>query len=255
MTDAGARFGAAAVLALTLAAAPAAAQHTTVFDVDDGARVYELACASCHGPDGNWIAGIDLGRGQFRRPLEDDELADIILYGIPNTAMLPSTALDEEQVEQLVAFLRANAQPRVEPTIAGDAARGRALLEGQGECLDCHGIDGRGSRVGPDLSEIGRVRRWVDLEASLLDPEAEVRPSNRFYRVVTNAGDEVTGRLLNHDTYTVQLLDLDERLRSFRKENLREHGFAPTPMPSYRDRLSEQEIADVVSYLASRRGL
>jgi mono/diheme cytochrome c family protein len=90
--------------------------------------------------------------------------------------------------------------------------------------------------------------------ASLLDPQAEVQAANRFYRVVTNGGEEVAGRLLNHDTYTVQLLDSDERLRSFRKANLREHGFANTPMPSYRDKLSEQEIADLVSYLAARGG-
>ena len=91
------------------------------------------------------------------------------------------------------------------------------------------------------------------LPGPLLEPQAEVEASNRFYRVVTNAGDEVRGRLLNHDTFTVQLLDLDERLRSFRKAELREHGFEDTPMPSYRDKLSEQEIADLVSYLASRR--
>ena len=66
-----------------------------------------------------------------------------------------------------------------------------------------------------------------------------MQPNNRFYRVVTKAGEEVTGRLLNHDTYTVQLLDLDERLRSFRRADLREHGFDETPMPSYRRELSD----------------
>jgi hypothetical protein len=45
----------------------------------------------------------------------------------------------------------------------------------------------------------------------------------------------------------VQLLDLDERLRSFRKADLREQGFQDTPMPPYRDMLIEQEIADLVA--------
>jgi hypothetical protein len=40
---------------------------------------------------------------------------------------------------------------------------------------------------------------------------------------------------------------------SFWKQDLREFGFAPSPMPSYRDRLTPQEIADVVSYLVSLR--
>jgi mono/diheme cytochrome c family protein len=51
----------------------------------------------------------------------------------------------------------------------------------------------------------------------------------------------------------VQLLDTKEQLRSFVKADLREHGFAETPMPSFRGRLSAQEIADVVSYLVSLR--
>jgi cytochrome c1 len=60
--------------------------------------------------------------------------------------------------------------------------------------------------------------------------------------------------LLNHDTFTVQLLDADEELRSFMKADLRAQAFIDTPMPSYRDELAAQEIADVVSYLVSLRG-
>jgi putative heme-binding domain-containing protein len=232
----------------------ATAQHATGFDVEDGARVFASTCANCHGPDGNLIAGIDLGRGQFRRPLTDAELAGIISNGIPNTVMPPSPNLTDEQVERVVAFLRANAVPRTTAGPSGDAARGKALFEGKGECTDCHRVDGRGSRVGPDLSRIGRLRRAVDIEQSLLDPTAEVQPNNRFYRVVTADGEEVEGRLLNHDTYTVQLLDLDERLRSFAKADLREQGFDETPMPSYRKKLNAQQIADLVSYLVSLRG-
>ena len=227
------------------------AQHLGSFD-DEGASIYTAECVECHGNSGDLVPGVDLARGRFSRPLTDNELAAIIMNGIPDTPMGPA-ALDEEEIEELVAFLRDNARPRDEPQLEGDAMRGQALFEGKGECLDCHRIDGRGSRVGPDLSRIGRQRRAGDLLTSLLDPKAEVQASNRFYRVVTSTGEEVTGRLLNHDTFTVQLLDLDERLRSFRKADLREQGFADTPMPSYRDELSEQELADLVSYLASRR--
>jgi putative heme-binding domain-containing protein len=240
--------------AQSLGASLASAQHATGFDVEDGARVFASTCASCHGPDGNLIAGIDLGRGQFRRPLTDMELAGIISNGIPSTAMPPSPNLSDEQVERVVAYLRANALPRASTAPSGDAARGKALFEGKGECMDCHRVDGRGSRVGPDLSRIGRLRRAADIEQSLLDPAAEVQPNNRFYRVVTADGAEVEGRLLNHDTYTVQLLDLDEQLRSFAKADLREQGFDETPMPSYRKKLNAQQIADLTSYLVSLRG-
>ena len=59
---------------------------------------------------------------------------------------------------------------------------------------------------------------------------------------------------LHLSTFTVQLLDTKERLRSYVKSELREHGFVGTPMPSYRTTLTTQEIADVVSYLVSLKG-
>ena len=96
----------AVVTLLAAAAGQALAQHATAFDVEDGARVFASTCANCHGPDGNLIAGIDLGRGQFRRPLTDNELAGIIMNGIANTPMPPSPNLNEEQVATVVAFLR-----------------------------------------------------------------------------------------------------------------------------------------------------
>ncbi len=76
-------------------------------------------------------------------------------------------------------------------------------------------------------------------------------PQNRFYRVVTADGQTVRGRLLNHDTFTVQLLDTDEHLRSFVKASLKDYGFEDTPMPSYKDKLSAEQIADLVSYLVT----
>ena len=54
----------AAVAALIV---PIAAQHDTAQDIDDGGRVFRNTCANCHGPDGDQVAGIDLGRGIFRR--------------------------------------------------------------------------------------------------------------------------------------------------------------------------------------------
>ncbi len=232
---------------------PAHAQHATAFDVEDGKRVYQTSCANCHGPDGNLIVGIDFGRGLFRRAFSNDELAALIVAGIPNTPMPPNPAMSREQALRVVEYLRSMGEGR-ETTTDGDARRGRALFAGKGECLDCHAVRGEGSRVGPDLTSIGLLRRAGELERSLLDPKAEVQPENRFYKVSPKGGRPVSGRLLNRDSYTVQLLDLDERLRSFQIATLDAHGFEDTPMPPARDKLSMSEIADVVSYLASLRG-
>ena len=69
--------------------------------------------------------------------------------------------------------------------------------------------------------------------------------------MVAKDGTATSGRLLNIDSFTVQLLDSKEQLRSFVKSDLRDFGFVASPMPSFKTRLSAQEMADVVSYLVT----
>jgi putative heme-binding domain-containing protein len=236
---------------IVLAGAAILAQHDTAADIEDGGRVFQNSCANCHGPDGDEIAGIDLGRGQFRRASSDQDLIRIMRNGIPGTPM-PANNFSEEQAARVVAYLRSVARSRTSSATVGDAARGRVVFAGKGACVNCHRVDGDGGRLGPDLSSIGQLRRAVELERSLAEPDAEVLGGNRFYRVVTTDGVTTTGRLLNLDTFTIQLLDSKEQLRSFEKADLRDHGFVEkSPMPSFKDKLDPQELADIVSYLVS----
>jgi putative heme-binding domain-containing protein len=232
----------------------AAAQHATAFDVENGARAYQATCAACHGPDGNLIANIDFGRGVFRRSYTDDELGRIIVNGIPNTPMPPSPATSEAQALQIVAYLRSLPETATDAGVGGDAARGREIVRSSSDCMTCHRIGSVGSAFGPDLSRIGLDRRATELVRALVDPNAEVQPNQRTYRVTPRRGEPVTGRLLNHDTFTVQLFDRQGQLRSFDKADLRDFGFGDSPMPSYRSTLSPQALADVVAYLGSLRG-
>src|SRR5205085_5677073 len=127
------------------------------------------------------------------------------------------------------------AQPAAESLPAGDESSGASIFAGKGACQTCHRVQGKGSRLGPDLSDIGLLRTPVQLETSLLDPAAEILPEHRFYKVVTRDGASITGRLLNLDTFQVLMLDPREQLRSFQKSDLREHGFVEgSTMPSYR---------------------
>jgi putative heme-binding domain-containing protein len=230
----------------------ASAQHETAADLLDGERAYGERCVTCHGPNGDLVAGIDLGRGQFRRPMSDEELARIIRNGIPNTPM-PAMNMTAEQAQKIVAYLRSLAAAKGTSVIVGDAARGKVVFDGKGKCASCHSVAGAGARTGPDLSNVGAARRAPDLERALLDPQADVQPNHRFYRVVLQDGTTVTGRLLGHDTFAIRLLDTREQLRSFLKSDVRSHGFIGSPMPSYKNTLTPQEVADLVSYLSSLR--
>jgi putative heme-binding domain-containing protein len=224
-------------------------------DVEDGQRLYLSACTNCHGPDGDAVTGVNLGQGRFRRASSDAELADIIRRGIPGTAMPPGN-YSTRQASLIVAYLRSMATTSQEKTPTGDAARGRALFEGRGQCLTCHQVQGKGSPLGPDLTEIGRLRRVSELERALVDPAREVRPQNRMARVVTRDGTTISGRLLHHDTFSVLILDAREELRAFDKTEVRDVTvIKDNPKQSYRSRLTAAELADLVGYLVTLKGI
>ena len=245
------------ILAFVLIPGSLSAQHEyPATDVENGGRLFLATCATCHGPDGDGVAGVDLGRGQFRRAASatDEELAGIIRNGIPNTGM-PANNISEINAANIVAYLRVTAASARSASAPGDPGRGKAIYEGKGACASCHRIRGSGGRLGPDLSDVGGQRRIAELEQSIMDPGKLVLPNQRSFRVVTREGVAVTGRLLNHDAFSVQLLDSKEQLRSFEKSKLREYAFVDnSPMPSYREKLTAEELADLVSYLVSLKG-
>jgi putative heme-binding domain-containing protein len=135
-----------------------------------------------------------------------------------------------------------------------DVARGKTLFESSG-CFDCHRIAVRGSRLGPDLSDIGSRRTAERLKAALVTPDAEVLPENRFVRFVTKDGATVTGKLLNQDTISVQLMNDKEELKSYLRNGIRDYTIVDNGlMPSVEGKLTEQQVADIVAYLMSLKG-
>jgi putative heme-binding domain-containing protein len=232
------------------------AQHSyTPADIAEGGRLFRTNCVLCHGPEGDQIPGIDLGHGKFRQKYSEEALIKIIQNGIDGTAMPPHN-LQDFQAGTIVAYLRKMATEGRTVSGNGNPTRGKAVFEGKGGCTACHRVAATGSRTGPDLSDVGSERRAVEIEQSVLDPDAEILPQNRSYRVTTKSGETITGRLLNVDTFTVLLIDANERLVAFPKASLQEWAFIDkSPMPSYRNKLSSQELADLVAYLVSLKGV
>ncbi len=224
-------------------------------EVEKGSRLFGNNCAACHGANGDLIPGADLSAGQLRRATSDEALRRLVLSGIPGTPMPPSQ-LDGAELNQLVAYIRSMRTFNARGVTPGDAGRGRVVFDAKGNCGSCHRAEGRGSRTAPDLSDIGATRTAESIQRSLLDPTAAMRPINRPVRAFTRDGRVVNGRRLNEDTYTVQLIDDNERLLSLDKADLREYTIQTTSsMPSYKDTLSSAELADLVAYLVSLKGL
>jgi putative heme-binding domain-containing protein len=224
-------------------------------DVEAGQRLYGPQCQVCHGATGDGVPGIDLRLGRFRRVSSDEDLARTIATGVPGTGM-PPFVLRPAEITAIVAFIRAGFDPASASVRVGDAERGRGLFYGRAECSSCHRVNGSGPRLAPDLSDIGAIRTLAALQRALLDPNQSLLPINRPVRVVTRDGRTLRGRRLNEDSYFVQLIDEREALHSLAKADLREITVETTAsMPSYAQRLNADELADVIAYLVSLKGL
>ena len=228
-------------------------QYTTA-DIEAGSRLYVNQCSLCHGPNGDGVNGVDLRRGLFRRSVSDEDLVRVITSGI-SAAGMPGFKFQPAELTAVLAYIRAGFDPRGTAVKVGDPARGRTLFSGKAGCPTCHRVEGVGPRTAPDLSDIGAVRNPSALQRTLVDPTSAMLPINRPVRVVTKDGKTIRGRRLNEDTYTVQMIDDQERLVSLIKADLREYEIGKTsPMPPAGRTLSPDEIADVVAYLLTLKG-
>jgi cytochrome c oxidase cbb3-type subunit III len=224
-------------------------------DIEAGQRLYGPQCQVCHGANGDGVPGIDLKLGRFRRSSSDEDLARVITSGVPGTGM-PAFVLRPEELTAVIAFIRAGFDPASAAVRVGDATRGRTLFEGPADCAQCHRVNGRGPRLAPDLSDIGAIRTLAALQRALLTPNESLLPIHRPVRIVTRDGQKLRGRRLNEDTYSVQIIDEQENLHSLAKASLRELTVETTAaMPSYANRLTPDELADVIAYLVSLKGL
>lgn len=253
-----ARFVLCAPLLVATTAGSARAQATarehqyTNADIRGGGLFYRIECELCDGANGDGVDGIDLRLGQFKRPMSDDELGLAIQKGNPDAGM-PAFSFEPDELMRLVAYIRAGFDSSGAEVQIGDAERGRALFEGKGACMDCHRVNGRGPRAAPDLSDIGAVRTPAGLERKLLDPSSAMMPIHRPVTIVTRDGRTIRGRRLNEDTYTLQVIDSEERLVSILKNAVKEYEISNTSLMPEAP-LSNDELADVIGYLLTLRG-
>ena len=167
---------------------------------------------------------------------------------------MPPNAVSDIEAAMIVAWLRGAATTAAAGPV-GDPARGRMVFEGKGNCQSCHGAGGAGSRRAPALVDVGVIRQRPQLELALIDPAAEIHTDFRSVTARTRAGTTISGRLLNQNSYSIQLLDEQDRLRSLDKSDLEQHTILGTSaMPSYRQSLTTQELADIVAFLGTMRG-
>lgn len=223
----------------------------TADDVTAGAKTFRSHCAECHGLNGEGGRGPNLSDGVFYHGSSDPDLLRNISNGIPGTEM-PGLFYSSDRVWQVIAYIRSlNQHSTAEPS--GDHARGRTLFASSG-CANCHRIQGRGGLIGPDLTNVGKMRSAHHLREAITNPGADVRQRYWVVDLVTDEGKSIGGFLMNEDTYSVQFINSAGQLQSYSKSGLKSYKVEKvSKMPSYQDRLGKKEVDDVVAYLSSLR--
>jgi putative heme-binding domain-containing protein len=233
-----------------------------------GESQFRANCAFCHGLGARGGGrGPDLSRAQKRHGNSDAELFRTINEGVPGTAMPPNGAtqqgvgMTEEEIWQVISYIR-SVQAKAPAQAVGNAAHGKELFYGSAACSTCHIIQGKGGRLGPDLSTTGSARSTDYLVESVRNPsrrlaqgisEAMKEFSQEYetVTVVTSEGTKFMGVVLNEDHFTLQMMDTREQLHLFEKDKLRSlEKSRESLMPAYDQKtLNDKDLQDVLAYL------
>jgi putative heme-binding domain-containing protein len=133
----------------------------------------------------------------------------------------------------------------------GDPAHGKTLFFGTASCSRCHMVEGKGGRLGPDLTGVAGSRSLDSLVESVREPSKQIVPGYETATVVTADGKDAKGYVMNEDRFSVQMMDTRENILLLDKGTLRSFEKSPVSlMPPYTaSALSDKDLQDIIGYL------
>jgi len=235
-----------------------------------GEYEFRINCALCHGLGAHGGGrGPDLTRAQKKHVHSDAEMFQVISNGIPGTVMPANgtngqgVGMTDEEIWQIITYIR-SVEVKASTQSAGSAAHGKELFYGDANCSLCHMVEGKGGRVGPELTAVGGSRTRESIIDSVRNPSRrlawglteatkEFPQEYETITVVTADGKQIKGVALNEDNFSVQMMDRDERIYLLEKDKLRSFKKSrESLMPAYKtDVLSDKDLEDIVAYLVS----
>ena len=271
-------FLAAALFLSGFAITPVRAQDKNPFAKDPkaaklGEFQFRVNCSFCHGLGARGGGrGPDLTRARKRHGNSDSELFHTINDGIAGTAMPANgttqqgVGMTDTEIWQVIAYIR-SIEVKAPAQLQGSAAHGRELFFGSAACSNCHMANGKGGRLGPDLSGVGSARSTDSLIESVRDPNRrlaqgiseatkEFAQEYETAKVETADGQKLIGVVLNEDNFTLQMMDTSEKIHLFEKDKLRSFQKSrESLMPAYDQKmLTDKDLQDILAFLLSASG-
>jgi putative heme-binding domain-containing protein len=184
----------------------------------------------------------------------DERLFGIVRRGVPATEMTPADPLrvSDREIWQMLAYLQTLTAAPV-TTASGDAQNGERIF--RVNCSGCHMVHGRGGQLGPDLSRVGSGRARPLLLNKVRGTNAVIQPGYEGVTIVTRDGQRIRGVRKNEDEFSIQIMDMRERLQGYLKADLTEILNEPrTVMPVYSTgQLNDRAVDDLLQYLGTLR--
>jgi cytochrome c oxidase cbb3-type subunit 3 len=233
-----------------------------------GESEFRINCALCHGLGAHGGGrGPDLTRAKKKHVHSDAEMFQVISSGIPGTVMPANgtngqgVGMTDEEIWQIITYI-GSVEVKAPAKLAGNAAHGKELFYGDGNCSLCHMVEGKGGRMGPELTGVGGSRTREAIIDSVRNPSRrlawglteatkEFPQEYETITAVTADGKEIKGVALNEDSFSVQLMDTSEQIHLLEKGRLRSFKKSrESLMPVYKpDILSDKDLDDIVAYL------
>jgi len=176
--------------------------------------------------------------------------------------------LDEDTGDLVASVLRP--APASKAPDAGKVAAWKKMAEGSGDaaageriffhsraagCYRCHQVDGRGGRIGPELSTTARQLDRAKLIEAIVDPSKEIAPRFVPWSIVTTEGKALTGLLVGEAVTGEQSYsDAEGRLFVLRPEQIDQRiAHEKSIMPdNLVEQLTAREFRDLLAYLQGR---
>lgn len=185
-----------------------------------GDALFHERCAVCHGQRAQGGMAVNLTSSRSARRGDASRFFKVIRDGIPGTDMPPNGDFSNEQIWQVVSYLRALALPGQQAPLEGDPDAGREIFHQVG-CIGCHVVEGAGGFLGPPLDSISTRKTSEQIQIDVLEPSSSLAEGFETVVAETLAGARIEGILKNESPFTVLVLTGTGAVRSLRRDQLR----------------------------------